>query len=60
MRQRKKYIMKNSKDLCNCPNCKRPIEIIYKGFPTCEKHWNLHCEDKINLNEIYNIKEVEK
>lgn len=46
-------------DLCQIPKCRQPADLIYLGKGVCQKHYDKHCEGKINLKEIFGIKENE-
>ncbi len=44
-------------ETCKVPGCRsKNIDVNYKDNPVCEDHWDLHCNGKINLNELLKIK----
>jgi hypothetical protein len=50
--------MKISKeDRCEVKKCKNAHAITFYGYRVCQKHYDKHCEGKINLKRKFNIKE---
>jgi len=43
--------------MCDVKGCRRETAFIYYNFAVCEKHWEAHCDGKINLKKIFNIPE---
>jgi hypothetical protein len=42
---------------CNVPYCKEEADLIFYGKGVCNKHWHQSCQGKIELKEVFNIKE---
>lgn len=47
-------------DQCQVVRCRQPAEIIYYGKDVCQKHWEMHCENKrrFDLRDVFRIKKV--
>jgi len=43
--------------MCSVKNCKGPNEMIYYGKYICFDCYNKHCQNKINLKELFKIEE---
>jgi hypothetical protein len=42
---------------CQVPKCRKPVALWYYRKGACAKCWERHCEEKINLKILLNIKE---
>ena len=42
---------------CKIPKCKEKAYLIYYNHPICLKHWQKHCEGRLNLKTMLRIKE---
>ncbi len=45
---------------CEVPKCKDKAEITYYGHDVCNKCHGKHCDKKIDLKKIFNIKDQQK
>jgi hypothetical protein len=42
-------------DMCEIKRCKGSTDIIYYGHEVCDKHWDAHCANKIDLKKILKV-----
>jgi hypothetical protein len=40
---------------CEVKRCRDEVALIYLGHDVCEKHWQMHCHNKIDLKQEFGI-----
>ena len=46
--------------MCDVKHCKgESVMVYYNNYKVCERCWDRHCNDIINLKKEFNIKEGE-
>jgi len=44
-------------NLCDIKNCRGDTYLTYYGHNVCQICWEKHCDEEINLKEIFEVEE---